>query len=281
MSTRRRPHGRRGAGGGRTDVGTERWTVSYMDMVTVVMCLFIVLFAISSVDQQKYQALKESLQAGFGNVPDAVVVETVEHPAEGEPEELRLLELATRELRDLTELRDRMETDLERKGLSDTVRFEIDERGLTVRLVSADTFFASGSAELTDEALEILDVVGPVVAGTDYEIAVEGHADYRATVGTPFPTNWELSSARATAVLRHLVEEHDVLDRSISAVGFGSARPIAEGRSAAALAANRRVDIMVLSGQPEAVRAMIPDVLAGHGVDQAMGAAGTATGTTR
>src|SRR5690625_3555031 len=125
-------------------LNTERWTVSYMDMVTVMMCLFIVLFAMSNVDQQKYQQLKESLQAGFGNIEDAAVVQAVvDNPAEEDdpPEELSLLEMAAREVRDLTELREQMEADLERKGLSDKVRFEIDERGLTVRLVSADTFF--------------------------------------------------------------------------------------------------------------------------------------------
>lgn len=261
-----RPRGK--GGNGSTGASTERWMVSYMDMVTVVMCLFIVLFAISNVDSQKYQQLKHSLQEGFGNTPDALIVEAfVEDPAEEDEavaDEFNTLEMAVAEVRDLTELRDKMAADLEARGLSDKVRFEIDERGLTVRLVSADTFFSSGSADLTGEALEILDVVGPVLAPTDYEISVEGHADYKATVGTPFPTNWELSSARATAVLRHLVEEHDVVDHRSAAVGFGSARPIAKGKDAKSLAANRRVDIMALSSQPEAVRAMIPDVLAGN-----------------
>jgi len=243
--------------------------VSYMDMVTVIMCLFIVLFAISSVDQDKYQELKSSLAAGFGTVEDADVVEAVVDNPALEPPDVVVedvetdVEKAMTEVVDLTALRDAMSRDLEAYGMAETVRFEIDERGLTVRLVSADTFFSPGSADLTAEAGEVLHVVGPVLAPTTYEIQVEGNADYTSTVGSRFPTNWELSSSRATAVLRYLVEQSGIGEQRVAAVGFGSARPLAAGTTPDALAANRRVDIMVLSAQPEAVRALIPDVLSG------------------
>lgn len=287
-------HGGGGGGGGGHDTGgSGRWMVSYMDMVTVLMCLFIVLFAISSVDQAKYQELKSSLAAGFGTVEDGVVVEQViENPAdepveEGVESELETdLERAIAEVADLTALRDAMARDLAAHGESDAVRFEIDERGLTVRLVSADTFFSTGRADLTAEARTVLDVVGPVLAPTSHQIQVEGNADQRAHVGTRYATNWELSTGRATAVLRHLVEQDGIAAQRIAAVGFGSARPIAEGTSPEALAMNRRVDIMVLSAQPEAVRALIPGVLSGaltaadaaHGGAGAAGTAGTEAG---
>ncbi|WP_175007695.1 flagellar motor protein MotB [Cellulosimicrobium sp. TH-20] len=267
MARRRRGgHGGGGGGGGGHDTGgSGRWMVSYMDMVTVLMCLFIVLFAISSVDQGKYQELKSSLAEGFGNVEDAAVVEeVVENPAE-EPVDVETdLERALQEVSDLAALRDTMARDLAAQGRSDTVRFDIDERGLTVRLVSADTFFSPGSAELTQEARGVLDVVGPTLAPTAHEIRIEGNADYTSTVTSVFPSNWELSASRATAVLRHLVEQDGLAEHRIAAVGFGSARPLAEGTSPEALAMNRRVDIMVLSSAPEAVRALIPQVLAGQ-----------------
>ncbi|MBD7951386.1 MULTISPECIES: OmpA/MotB family protein [Oerskovia] len=272
MSGRSAGHGRRrrgggggGGGGGHDTSGSGRWMVSYMDMVTVIMCLFIVLFAISSVDQDKYQELKSSLAAGFGTIEDADVVEAViDNPATEPPADVETdLERALAEVADLTALRDAMAKDLESYGMSETVRFEIDERGLTVRLVSADTFFSPGSADLTEEAGGVLQIVGPVLAPTPYEIQVEGNADYKSTVGSRFPTNWELSSSRATAVLRYLVEHSGLTEHRIAAVGFGSARPLAAGTHPEALAANRRVDIMVLSAQPEAVRALIPEVLGG------------------
>lgn len=270
MSGRRRGRSRgRGAGGGggggHDTSGSGRWMVSYMDMVTVIMCLFIVLFAISSVDQDKYQELKSSLAAGFGTIENATVVEAViDNPATEVPDDVPTdLERAMAEVEDLTALRDAMSKGLQDYGMAETVRFEIDERGLTVRLVSADTFFSPGSAELTEEAWSVLRVIGPVLAPTPYEIHVEGNADYKATVGSRYPTNWELSSSRATAVLRDLVDQSGITEHRVAAVGFGSARPLAAGTSAEALAANRRVDIMVLSAQPEAVRALIPEVLGG------------------
>jgi chemotaxis protein MotB len=276
-SRRSRSGGGDGGGGGHDGSGSGRWMVSYMDMVTVLMCLFIVLFAMSAVDQNKYQELKASLAAGFGTVPDPNAVEVVEAvearlevPAVEEAEVDAELERATAEVSDLTALRDAMFRDLADRGMSDDVRFEIDERGLTVRLVSADTFFSSSSAELSADAREVLEVVGPALEPTSYQIRVEGHADEIALHHAVFPTNWELSAARATAVLRHLVTTGSAEGEQIAAVGYGSARPLVEGVDARSLAANRRVDVVVLSSEPEAVRALIPGVLTGaEGADAA------------
>ncbi|MFC7880087.1 flagellar motor protein MotB [Isoptericola sp. NPDC057391] len=271
----RRGHGGGSGGGGHDTSGSGRWMVSYMDMVTVLMCLFIVLFAISSVDQGKYQELKSSLAEGFGTVEDGVVAQQVDDPATApaaaddtgttapDAEEPSDLQRAVAEVADLTALRDAIARRLAADGRADAVRFAIDERGLTVRLVSADTFFSSASADLTREARSVLRVVGPALRPTPYQIQVEGNADVRALVGSRYATNWELSSARATAVLRELVERDGVAADRVAAVGFGDARPLADGSSPEALATNRRVDIMVLSAQPEEVRALIPGVVSG------------------
>jgi chemotaxis protein MotB len=236
-----------------------------MDMVTVLMVLFIVLFAMSTVDQQKYEQLRNSLATGFG-VEEAGMIDTAEGvvvPAEHVDEEgegFTDVELARREVAELRELQERIHADLSAEGLADTVRFEITERGLTVRLVSSETFFDAESADLTGQARRILDVVGPALGGTAYSISVEGHADLRPTA--EFPTNWELSSARSTQVVRHLVDHGAVAPGRIAAVGFGSARPLADGESPEILATNRRVDVVVLSDETEAVRALIPGIVA-------------------
>jgi chemotaxis protein MotB len=247
----------------------ERWMASYMDMVTVLMCMFIVLFAMSSVDADKFEQLKNSLATGFGatevgsvDTAEGVVVPASEVGKDGEPVEVPMtdLELAKAEVDKLEELKEQMRVNLAANGLEHTVEFQIDERGLTIRLVGSETFFASNSTELAGVAPAVLDAVSPVLAGTSYEIAVEGHADSR-NPGPPYPTNWELSSGRATQVLRRLVENGHVGQERIGAVGFGSARPMATGSSDADMATNRRVDIVVISDQPESVRALIPSVL--------------------
>ncbi|MET0975529.1 MAG: flagellar motor protein MotB [Leifsonia sp.] len=253
----------------------ERWMASYTDMVTVLMCLFIVLFAMSTVDQAKFTALKNSLATGFGVVDEGKVdtasgvvvpAEQVEHDAEGfvgpaEVAEPTDLEKAEVEVDALTHLRDQLYAALDARGLASDVTFTIDQRGLTIGLIGWETFFQPNSDALGGPAISVLDTIGPILTPTPYEVSVEGHADFRGT-SFPFPTDWELSSGRATQVLRRLVEVGGIPGGRISSVGYGSARPAATGPTESDAAQNRRVDIAVLSTMPDDVRAKIPEVLA-------------------
>jgi chemotaxis protein MotB len=169
-----------------------------------------------------------------------------------------MLQQATAEVQDLIALREQMKQSLQTAGLLSTVSFTLDSRGLTVRLVGSETFFASNRTELTSVAVSVLNAIGPVLARAPYSVSVEGHADSRQAV-YPYPTNWELSSGRATTVLRYLVETTGFAQEKIEAVGFGSARPLATATDPASLALNRRVDIVVLSDKEDAVRALIPE----------------------
>ena len=246
----------------------ERWMASYLDMVTVLMCMFIVMFAMSTVDQQKFAALSASLATGFGkevsehvNASEGVVVpeELLDEQGEGFAD----IELASaqHEFDELSALRERIREALAQQGLQNAATFTIDARGLTISLVSAETFFATNSTVLSNTAVTILNTLGSVLTGIPNEISVEGHADSRQSAA-PFATNWELASARATQVLRHLVEACGIAPAMIKSVGFGDARPIAEGTSPEALAKNRRVDVVVLSDADEEVRQLLPGLQA-------------------
>jgi chemotaxis protein MotB len=271
-----RPHRRRGGGddhgggGGGHGGGDERWMASYMDMVTVLMCLFIVLFAMSTVDQEKYWALKNSLATGFG-AESSETVDTasgVVVPAElvdSEGEGFAGMSRAESEIADLQALQQAILGQLETAGSADSVEFAYDERGLIVRLTGGQTFFDTNSAVLAPQAPDILRVIGGALATTGYEVQIEGHADSRQPTGL-YPTNWELSAARATSVLRFLVEQGGIAAARIGSVGYGDARPIVAGTTAEELAANRRVDIVVLSDEPEEVRALFAQVLGAQGV---------------
>jgi chemotaxis protein MotB len=256
----------------------ERWMASYMDMVTVLMCMFIVLFAMSTVDAKKFEALKNSLATGFGQVKSekvdtasGVVVPPAHVEEKGDTTDFAL---AQKEAQNLQLLKDRIQAALTDDGLQDAVQLKIDERGLTIGLVGSSTFFDSNHAELSPTAVQVLDDIGPILAPTGHQVSVEGHADSRAP-GAPFPTNWELSAGRATSVLRHLVEVDGYPQNLIAAVSYGSARPLtnATGTSDLELAQNRRVDVVVLSAQPERIRALIPQAL-----QQTTAPAGTTTG---
>ncbi|MFB6610611.1 flagellar motor protein MotB [Agromyces sp. NPDC056379] len=241
----------------------ERWMASYMDMVTVLMCMFIVLFAMSSVDADKFEALRDSLATGFGQDPTtfADTAEGIIVPAEleGDDEEFTDLELARQELESLLAIRDRIDAGLAAQGIEHAVSYDIDERGLIVRLIGAETYFLGNSVDLSGKAEAILGVVGGVLATVHHEVSVEGHADPHGSSG-PFPTDWELASGRATQVVRYLVERTGVGPERAAAIGYGSARPVTSAADESAMALNRRVDVVVVSDQPESVRALLPEL---------------------
>jgi chemotaxis protein MotB len=245
----------------------ERWMASYMDMVTVLMCMFIVLFAMSTVDTKKFTELRNSLATGFG-VTDIGKIDTAKGTvvppsvADAKSQSFAAGQDAVKEVETLKELEQRISDALAAKGLASTVQYELDERGLTIRLVDGQTFFAPNSTALVGVSTAVLDTISPILATTTNDISVEGHADYRAPQA-PFPSNWELSSGRAVQVLRRMVEAGGVNAAKIGAVGYGSSRPLSGGTTPDDLAKNRRVDIVVVSNAPEAVRALIPQVLDG------------------
>ncbi|KGJ71864.1 hypothetical protein GY21_19300 [Cryobacterium roopkundense] len=274
MSARK---GRRSFGEDEDEHPDERWMASYMDMVTVLMCMFIVLFAMSSVDQNKFEQLRNSLATGFGSVEagsidtaTGVVVRPEHVDSEDEafsgasPTELPATDqqLATAEVEDLSKLEADITANLAAAGLADLVQFAVDERGLTVGLVGSETFFAPDLADLSPTAVAILDAMAPVLAASDREISVEGHADkHGQTVN--YATDWELSAGRSTRVLRRLVEQGGVQQERIAAIGYGAARPASTGSELADMAMNRRVDVVLLSTLPDSVRSLIPGVIAG------------------
>ncbi|KFF61070.1 hypothetical protein JF66_00310 [Cryobacterium sp. MLB-32] len=268
---------RRNFGGDDEEHPDERWMASYMDMVTVLMCMFIVLFAMSSVDQNKFEQLRNSLATGFGSV-EAGSIDTatgVVVPAEHANSDAEAFagaaptdspatdaQLATAEVESLVDVKAQITANLAAVGLADLVQFAVDERGLTVGLVGSETFFAPDRADLSATAISILDAMAPVLVASDREISVEGHADkHGETVN--FATDWELSAGRSTRVLRRLVEQGGVQQERIAAIGYGAARPESTGSTLADMAMNRRVDVVLLSTLPDSVRSLIPGVLSG------------------
>lgn len=270
----------------------ERWAVSYADMMTVLVGLFIVLYSMSQVDMIKFEQLRQSLAIGFGNRLPSIIegsngaltgVEAVEvtpdlaadvgtdavppvAPApeiEGMTEEQLNYAAAAAELDHLEEIAEQVTGSLDAKGLGDRVRLRITDRGLVIGMVADDVFFAADAATLTGTALQVIDTVSPVLAAASEQISVEGHANTVPSVR--YPTNWELSSARATEVLRRMVDWGGIPGTRIAAVGFGDQRPLNEP-GVDPLESNRRVDVVVLSGVPEEIRQLLPTVAAQQGL---------------
>ena len=241
---------------------------SYMDMVTVLMCLFIVLFSMSTVDQEKYEKLKSSLATGFGETPSetADTAEGVVVPEENvgeDSETLTNMEAAQLEVKDLTALQEELQARLDAVGLGETVRFTTDESGLTMRMVNSEAFFSPDSADLEAQAIQVLDTTAPVIRASDRQVSVEGHTADQP--GDAQLRDWELSSERAVNVVRHLIGNGGASPDRIEGTGYAGYRPISTGYSPEAMQANRRVDLVLHSDEADAVRSLIPEVAAGSG----------------
>jgi chemotaxis protein MotB len=273
----------------------ERWLVSYADMVTLLMCLFIVLFAMSQVDKHKFAALASGLSESFGapisvlpgTTPEGSVLEELpgtidiasaipSDPSvqDAEVDAAAAAAAAERAKRvaaeaataydELAAARARIEAALAAAGHDGAAQFEIDERGLVVHIVADAVLFDAEEAVLRPEGRQILDAVAPSLTGLPNELRVEGHANHLpVTASGPWPSNWELSGYRASTVLRHLAGD-GVPEPRMSATGYSSTRPLVPVSDPNALSVNRRVDIVVLSNASAEANALLPGIDATH-----------------
>jgi len=280
--------GRRGAAHEEEHENHERWLVSYADMMTLLMVLFIVLFAISQVDQKKFAALKDGLAQGLGSTTDVVVsggtsinqtdgvapaavniggagaaqssTKAAQQAPSGAGSAKDTLAAAKREAANLAAIERKISAALRAKGLDDSVRFKVTDRGLVVALVSDDVFFANASADLRPKGRVVLRAIGPVLRTVSQDIAVEGHANHLALRSSAYPSNWELSAARAGSVVRYLQSDDGLAAERLSATGFGSSRPLYPSSDRRSIQVNRRVDVVLVSDQPSAVRSLVPKI---------------------
>jgi chemotaxis protein MotB len=273
----------------------ERWLVSYADMMTLLMVLFLVLFAMSQVDVTKFTKLKSGLAAGFGAESVALdgkgtQLQSAEDPAPfapgakvgvpvdpgsaelGDEELQRAVAQADRakasqraqhaeaEVKRLAEVKKQLEAELAARGMLDSVKFTIDERGLVVTIVTNQVVFPGDSATLLDGGRRVLDSIGPAVAALPNKIQVDGHTNQLPTRTQSYPSGWELSSARASSVVRYLIERYHVPENRLSAAGYADTRPLYPPSDPRAVTQNRRVEVVVLSSLPADERALLPSI---------------------
>ena len=275
MSARRGGRRRRGGHAGEHE-NEERWLLTYSDMITLLMALFMVLFSISAVNKSKLQVLSQSLQQAFsGNIlPGGKSIQQYgggdqtqqQSPTPPIPAIQPLIGMtstptgAQNSTRTSSQAQDQQFQQLKRQidqwaakhGLQNQVQTAIEQRGLVVRLLTDRVLFDSGQAELKPEATPMLDRVAQLLNTTTNPVMVEGHTDDVPISGSQYPTNWELSTARASRVVRFLIDAGVNAPR-LSAAGYASLHPLASNTTADGRAHNRRVEIVLLrSGQGSA-----------------------------
>jgi len=236
----------------------ERWLVSYADFMTLLFAFFVVMYAISSLNEGKYRVLSDALGNAFGQ---SRIAAPLPLPNGQLAPQLPLRPLATPKNRPSEALRrerDRMTTmarslldalaPLVRQG---QVRVTQSSRGINIE-ISASVLFAPGDARLADESSQALQAVAAVLKDDDHAIQVEGHTDNTPIATVVFPSNWELSAVRASSVVRLFVERGIGAER-LTAVGYGETRPIASNGDPDGRQRNRRVEVIILSTMPDPV----------------------------
>ena len=251
-------------------VNHERWLITYADMITLLMVLFIVLYSISQVDLAKFRRLKEGVAGGFGGPAAAGALSGGAGPLEGGggvfdaglhgTEAVTSAQAAQAALADaqakaagarqqrsvLQGAQQEIQRSLDKEGLSDTVKFRLEARGLVVTIVSDKVLFDPGQADLRPEGRDIVDKLAAAIGRLPNKLSVEGHTDNTPISGR-YPSNWELSTARATTVHRELIEGHGISPARLQAAGYADERPVASNDTPEGRAANRRVELVVLA----------------------------------
>lgn len=220
------------------EVSQERWLLTYSDMITLLLVLFIVLFALSQVDQAKFKEFQQSAAKAFlTRVPEGttdVHKKKASRPKATpvQPNKLEQIEQA------LTQA-------LRSQGLLGDVTLSINSAGLVEGLVSDTTFFQTNSAQLSPIGQQIVDTSAGVFRQYSNAIEVSGYTDNEPITGGPYANNWQLSAARATTVVVRMTMNDGLNPTQAVILGFGQYHPVASNATPAGKAQNRRVDIVV------------------------------------
>jgi chemotaxis protein MotB len=267
MSAAAHGGGRRKRKGAAAHENEERWLLTYADMITLLLALFVVLFSISSVNISKLQTLQQSLRDAFaGKVANGgqAILQTADSATARTPQSAvpRIVPsvpqlgtpkgavaqqalAARREQDEFQQLKRQLDAFAAKHGFASHVETVVTRRGLVVRLLTDRVLFDSGLAALKPQGLPLLaEVASLMTVDRAHPILVEGHTDDVPISTALFASNWELSTARASQVVRFMIDRRVRAER-FGAAGYADLHPLASNATAAGRARNRRVEIVL------------------------------------
>lgn len=222
---------------------SERWLLTYADLITLLMVFFVLLFAMSTTDAKKFQELAGSLRRAFnvnvlqGSQPVAISDSGGASASPSVVEQQNFQQI-------MQQLQQFQTTNAIPQG---QISAQVTSEGIAVT-ISGTLLFFNGTDQIKPDGMALLRQLGAYLAGLPNPLRVEGHTDDIPENSAQYPTNWELSAARAVAVTRFLAEQANVAPQRLSAVGFGQYQPIVPNDSRAHREENRRAVIVVLYG---------------------------------
>lgn len=238
----------------------ERWLVSYGDFITLLFATFVVLYALSQVDISEFTKLEESLKQAF-NAPSIIEGAETIMPDSGmsildsssadsviAPLMLEYISQKYEETA-FDEIEKSIES-MKKEGDLEGVDAKITDRGLLITF-SEDMLFSSATATLTDKAIKALDAIGVLISEKFalHYVRVEGHTDNLPIQSYVYPSNWELSSARASSIIRYFLERFKFMPSLFTAIGYADTRPLVDNSTPENRNKNRRVEILVMKNQ--------------------------------
>lgn len=228
---------------------SEAWLVPYADILTLLLALFIVLFATSQTDQQKLTEMAQAFSAAFNTGGPSMFDKagpTANQSADTPPDKTKDHDqkyLAENE--QLNETKQMLEQMIKEKNLSDELTAVLTEEGLSIR-IKEKALFPSGSATLLAHSMEIGKPIAELLSKVPQKIIVSGHTDNVPISNSTFPSNWDLSSQRSLNFMKFILTQANLNPARFSTVGHGEFRPIAPNDTEAGRAQNRRVEILIL-----------------------------------
>jgi chemotaxis protein MotB len=215
--------------------GAPLWTVTFGDMMSLLLCFFVLLLSFSTLDVIKFKAIAESLSEAFGAEKQIIGEGSpISSPVDPEVQEDKSEEVVKE-----------IQTAIDSQQLKNLAQVSRDSRGILIR-VTGKVMFESGKAEIRNEAVPLLNELTSVMRRASQGIIVEGHTDTIPIHNERFPSNWELSSARAGSVVRHCIETGKLNPNMFRAVGYAATKPIASNQTADGREKNRRVEFVLI-----------------------------------
>lgn len=237
--------------------GLPGWMATYGDMVTLLLCFFVLLFAMSTVDSNKFKNAMMAFRGTFGLMDGGKTISPEDFMTnariESKGSDFKYQTIAKKLKGDFEKFageKAKESSSTEETDLSKVADIKITDRGIEVMLGN-EVLFDSAKADLRKEAPEILDIVLKTISTLDNEILVEGHTDSWPIHTDKFPSNWELSGGRAASVVRYMIGKDTALNKRISIAGYAATRPIAVNTTSEGRQKNRRVNIVILKSLEE------------------------------
>lgn len=228
----------------------ETWLVPYSDILTLLLALFIVLFASSQVDQKKFQQMSQSFNSAFSGGASILNNEAaiVEQPSERPPENSLSEENRKQAMESvqLNEVKKKLDEYIKSNGLGGQLQTSLTEDGLVIRIQDS-ALFTSGQADLRPESERWGATIAKMLATLPQSVIISGHTDNVPINTREFPSNWDLSAKRSLNFMKFLLaDDKELKPERFSSIGYSEYRPVADNATDEGKAKNRRVEVLIL-----------------------------------